>query len=181
MKKVHYILSIFIFGLFLLLPQYNADARSGCCSHHDGVCGCGCCDGTPLSATCAPYYPECNGTEEEAETYTAPTPITYEFNGRTYYSYADYSNAKTEYENQQTEIKRLEEEKENLQRELDEASVQTDDQGEVKGAATLANQITPTNSASTNSSNNSGSFTDWAVGLGILIGGGAWIAKKIKN
>lgn len=31
-------------------------ARQGCCSHHGGVCGCGCCDGTPLSATCAPYY-----------------------------------------------------------------------------------------------------------------------------
>ncbi len=35
-------------------------ARSGCCSHHGGVCGCGCCDGSPLSSTCAPYYPQCN-------------------------------------------------------------------------------------------------------------------------
>jgi hypothetical protein len=26
------------------------------------VCGCGCCDGTPLSATCAPYYPGCLGS-----------------------------------------------------------------------------------------------------------------------
>jgi len=25
------------------------------------VCGCQCCDGTPLSSTCAPYYPECGG------------------------------------------------------------------------------------------------------------------------
>lgn len=37
------------------------EARSGCCSHHDGVSGCRCGDGTPLSATCLPYYPECNG------------------------------------------------------------------------------------------------------------------------
>lgn len=35
-------------------------ARSGCCSHHGGVCGCGCCDGSSLSSTCAPYYPECS-------------------------------------------------------------------------------------------------------------------------
>lgn len=35
-------------------------ARSGCCSHHGGVCGCGCCDGTGLSSTCEPYYPECS-------------------------------------------------------------------------------------------------------------------------
>lgn len=38
----------------------QVDARSGCCSHHGGVCGCGCCDGSSLSATCAPYYPSCN-------------------------------------------------------------------------------------------------------------------------
>ena len=48
------ILSVLIFVPFLV------NARSGCCSHHGGVCGCGCCDGTSLSATCAPYYPQCN-------------------------------------------------------------------------------------------------------------------------
>lgn len=42
-----------------LIPCIS-DARSGCCSHHGGVCGCGCCDGTSLSATCAPYYPQCS-------------------------------------------------------------------------------------------------------------------------
>jgi hypothetical protein len=45
----------------LLLNITTAEARQGCCSHHGGVCGCGCCDGSPLSATCAPYYPNCNG------------------------------------------------------------------------------------------------------------------------
>jgi hypothetical protein len=45
----------------LLVPVF-VDARSGCCSHHGGVCGCGCCDGSPLSATCAPYYPECQAS-----------------------------------------------------------------------------------------------------------------------
>jgi hypothetical protein len=39
----------------------GAEARQGCCSHHGGVCGCQCCDGTALSAKCLPYYPACQG------------------------------------------------------------------------------------------------------------------------
>lgn len=50
----------------------NAEARSGCCSYHGGVCGCGCCDGTPLSSTCAPYYPQCSNP---TPTYTAPVYV----------------------------------------------------------------------------------------------------------
>jgi LPXTG-motif cell wall-anchored protein len=57
-------------------------ARSGCCSHHNGVCGCGCCDGTPLSDTCAPYYPECNNAgsnntvpANNTNIYTAPVYV----------------------------------------------------------------------------------------------------------
>jgi hypothetical protein len=46
--------------LIIFLPVTIIYARQGCCSHHGGVCGCGCCDGTGLSSTCAPYYPECN-------------------------------------------------------------------------------------------------------------------------
>ena len=38
----------------------DVNARQGCCSHHGGVCGCRCCDGTSLSAKCAPYYPSCS-------------------------------------------------------------------------------------------------------------------------
>lgn len=54
-----YLVSLTIF-LFLLIPISKVTfARSGCCSHHGGVCGCGCCDGSALSATCAPYYPGC--------------------------------------------------------------------------------------------------------------------------
>lgn len=53
---------LFVFLLFtLIFPSQKVEARSGCCSHHGGVCGCGCCDGSGLSATCAPYYPECSG------------------------------------------------------------------------------------------------------------------------
>ncbi len=52
------LLSLFISCNFIFINQ--ASARSGCCSHHGGVCGCGCCDGTSLSKTCAPYYPECS-------------------------------------------------------------------------------------------------------------------------
>ena len=47
-------------ALVLNFTIYPVLARQGCCSHHGGVCGCGCCDGTALSAKCAPYYPGCN-------------------------------------------------------------------------------------------------------------------------
>jgi len=58
-EKIKKILLVFILVIVIVLPLF-ADARSGCCSHHGGVCGCGCCDGSPLSSTCAPYYPKCN-------------------------------------------------------------------------------------------------------------------------
>lgn len=59
MKKL-LLLSIITLLFFVALPN-NVEARSGCCSWHGGVCGCQCCDGTPLSSTCLPYYPECWG------------------------------------------------------------------------------------------------------------------------
>lgn len=60
MKKYLIFYSILLFiGIFLVFNI--VEARSGCCSWHGGVCGCGCCDGTPLSSTCAPYYPGCSG------------------------------------------------------------------------------------------------------------------------
>lgn len=48
-------------GIYVLFPSV-VEARSGCCSHHGGVCGCGCCDGTLLSTTCASYYPKCDSS-----------------------------------------------------------------------------------------------------------------------
>jgi hypothetical protein len=53
---------VFTFTLAIILASLTstAFARSGCCSHHGGVCGCGCCDGSGLSTKCAPYYPECS-------------------------------------------------------------------------------------------------------------------------
>ncbi len=60
MKHVLLIASFLV--LLFSFAIHTADARSGCCSHHGGVCGCGCCDGSPLSAICAPYYPECTST-----------------------------------------------------------------------------------------------------------------------
>ena len=70
------ILSLFIV-LFFVVPLVS-DARSGCCSWHGGVCGCGCCDGTALSATCAPYYPGCGGGGDysSGSSYTPPSVIT---------------------------------------------------------------------------------------------------------
>jgi len=61
-KKILLLLiPIFVLSLFILLPFDKVEARQGCCSWHGGVCGCQCCDGTPLSSTCLPYYPECGG------------------------------------------------------------------------------------------------------------------------
>ncbi|MCK5123453.1 MAG: hypothetical protein KAQ87_04915 [Candidatus Pacebacteria bacterium] len=52
----------FIVILFIAINFYTsqAEARRGCCSWHGGVCGCRCCDGSSLSAKCAPYYPSCS-------------------------------------------------------------------------------------------------------------------------
>lgn len=46
----NFFLAVFCILTFSLYVQI--DARSGCCSHHGGVCGCQCCDGTALSAVC---------------------------------------------------------------------------------------------------------------------------------
>jgi len=64
MKKL--LVSLFILTLLciVLLPFGNAEAWPGCCSHHGGVCGCHCCDGTSLSATCAPHYPQCQAKDD---------------------------------------------------------------------------------------------------------------------
>ena len=55
------LLTVFTIAAIFTTPNI-VEARSGCCSHHGGVCGCGCCDGSALSTTCAPYYPECSRT-----------------------------------------------------------------------------------------------------------------------
>lgn len=67
--------------LFFSIPNISY-ARSGCCSWHGGVCGCQCCDGTPLSDTCAPYYPGCSQpvfippAATKRPTVNTPTPST---------------------------------------------------------------------------------------------------------
>src|SRR5213082_3180426 len=60
MRLFHSLITALTLSLILLAPV--VEARSGCCSHHGGVCGCGCCDGSSLSALCAPYYPQCSNT-----------------------------------------------------------------------------------------------------------------------
>jgi len=71
MKKVIWILFLLI--SVVLLPK-TVFAQSGCCSHHSGVCGCKCCDGSSLSAICAPNYPSCNSAP--AKPYVPPTTTT---------------------------------------------------------------------------------------------------------
>lgn len=74
--RLTFLLAIVLITLTFVTPTY---ARSGCCSHHGGVCGCGCCDGSLLSSTCAPYYPQCNSNNNSAPVYIIPTatPIPY--------------------------------------------------------------------------------------------------------
>jgi hypothetical protein len=71
---------LFVIGVSLFLFAISAtpsDAHSGCCSHHGGVSGCGCADGTPFSQTCAPYYPECStGAAQTAPTSKPYVPVT---------------------------------------------------------------------------------------------------------
>lgn len=69
---------LIVFSIILLSSIY-AEARSGCCSHHKGVCGCKCCDGTSLSAKCAPYYPECSGSGKDSP---ESVDIAAEFSGK---------------------------------------------------------------------------------------------------
>lgn len=69
MRKTLLPLFLIILLSFFLLPIDDIEARSGCCSWHGGVCtykcpdgvnvGYMCCDGTSLSAKCAPYYSSC--------------------------------------------------------------------------------------------------------------------------
>jgi len=54
-KKLSFLLAVFLFLLCSVFVIAD-DQRSGCCSHHGGVCGCSygralCCDGT-LSPSC---------------------------------------------------------------------------------------------------------------------------------
>jgi len=65
MKKLLLIpvLALSLFAGHSVLTGDQAEARKGCCSRHGGVSGCQCADGTPLSAKCAPYYPQCSKSE----------------------------------------------------------------------------------------------------------------------
>src|SRR5947209_6338934 len=66
MKKTLFFSTLLV--LFLSLAILTATSRIDCCSHHCGVCGCGCCDGSSLSAVCAPYYPECSSNSTTTTT-----------------------------------------------------------------------------------------------------------------
>lgn len=72
-EKIKRIFTFFFLIVVLVFPLI-VGAKSGCCSHHGGVCGCGCCDGTSLSATCAPYYPQCNKVVAPSVSEQTPTP-----------------------------------------------------------------------------------------------------------
>lgn len=72
-SKLKVLIVLILIFLFLFAAIADIGARRGCCSHHGGVCGCRCCDGTPLSAKCAPYYPQCGDYMPPTST-PSPTP-----------------------------------------------------------------------------------------------------------
>ncbi len=61
--KMH--LSILTVVLFCGIQA--AQAYSGCCAKHGGVSGCRCADGTKLSVTCIPHYPQCGQMHSSSE------------------------------------------------------------------------------------------------------------------
>jgi hypothetical protein len=74
MKKLFIITISLVLFAISATPTY---AHSGCCSHHGGVSGCGCADGSPLSQTCAPYYPECSTGAAQTAPQTQTAPVVY--------------------------------------------------------------------------------------------------------
>ena len=139
-----FLLSLFLL-IFIILPVFSIEAKSGCCSHHGGVCGCQCCDGTSLSATCAPYYPQCSSPTvqpEEQPTQITPQPL-------------DMPSSQPEQEPAQT-----------IQEPLSTESSQTE---QVKSSQTEnysidQNQLT----AELPKEGNRGSAWLWIIGLGVL-------------
>lgn len=73
MKKILFIIALTLSSPFI---SPGVEARRGCCSHHGGVCGCRCCDGSSLSTKCSPYYPSCNPVPTVTLTKTISAPIT---------------------------------------------------------------------------------------------------------
>jgi hypothetical protein len=71
MPKPRNLVGLFFILIFLIIVP-SVQARSGCCSYHGGVGNCQCNDGTPLSSTCAPYYPECSSGNVAAPVISTP-------------------------------------------------------------------------------------------------------------
>ena len=75
------LLVVFSCLFILYLIPANGICQRGCCSHHGGVCGNKCCDGTPLSAKCrkASYTPPMSSTIPEKKIQPSkpkPSPVT---------------------------------------------------------------------------------------------------------
>lgn len=59
------LLALLFFGLS---PNEISSAGTGCCSRHEGVCGCVCCDGSPLSDRCRDKISGCGGDSDGPQT-----------------------------------------------------------------------------------------------------------------
>ncbi len=84
-SKLKVLIILILVPLFLFASIGDIGAHSGCCSWHGGVCsyqcshggiGYCCCDGTSLSATCAPYYALCSDYSPPQVTTNVATSVT---------------------------------------------------------------------------------------------------------
>ncbi len=180
-------LIVLVFVVFSLTQTITL-ARSGCCSHHGGVCGCSCCDGKSLSATCAPYYPSCNNNSYSKPTITPPTAKP---KVKTY-SEAEYKTIISEKSKLTEEKNILVSEKENLIKELNtikkEKEAKEKEANHLKeacGDKGILSAIDETQTAivkpkeqtvSKNANSNGGGFMSFLLGGGMMYG-----ASRLKR
>lgn len=70
MRKVLFLSFLLALGLAV-----SAQAQQGCCSHHGGVCNCACCDGSPLSNACRPFFPCGGGSAPSAPSFLGASAL----------------------------------------------------------------------------------------------------------
>ena len=84
-SKLKVLIVLTLVSLFLFTSIAGIGAQQGCCSWHGGVCsyqcphggiGHHCCDGTPLSAKCAPYWALCSDYAHPKVTTKTATSVT---------------------------------------------------------------------------------------------------------
>ena len=171
-NKGIFLKSVILILVILFWAHSNVLARSGCCSHHGGVCGCGCCDGSSLSSTCAPYYPACNDSTPSVKTSKPPTKM---------YTEVQYNNIVKEKEVINAKLKKIKEDKENLQKEKSDLKNKlaqlnatktriSEDLENLKNNSKKPNELSKQDLPKENSSSEGNGFLTFLLGGGFMYG-----------